>query len=125
MPTKREHWAMGRQSGYSVCCIAFFFVRSWFMKTFVWRGFPELTRSSTPKSEYRHIVCPFCKLWYAIVGTEIFYSYCRDCDWRQFRRVRCLKCGEFPYNPMESPCYECSRDATGALRLLKTKEFRR
>lgn len=98
-PTWRGDIKRGIDSGFSLCCIACFLIRG----EFVLRGW--YNPSGAKDGDYAHIVCPMCRIWHKLCRTEIFYSYCRACNWEQFRRIRCNLCLKMPYNPLERPRY--------------------
>ena len=114
--TTKEHYQNGLDSNFSLCCIAWFFIRM----QFVVRGWYKPSTRARPDGQYNHVVCPFCVVIHKLLKQEIFYSYCRDCDWLQYRKIKCNKCNKMPYNPLERRGFQIVPDEYGGRRLIST-----
>lgn len=116
--TIREHIKQGMDSNYSPCCILWFLFRLKLIHIGLYNPYWDTNNDNC--DEYRHIACIFCKLYNKLMRVEIFYSYCRKCDWIQYRKMRCNVCHEMPYNPLERPHYEVIEHSSGEIKVTKT-----
>ncbi len=102
----------GRDSGYSKCCVAWFFIRILLMHSYGAimgniKPFMSESRTFYSEAEYQawkqsdeykrrlsHIACPVHRVIYFLTKKEHHYIMCKECSWIQYEVHDCNNCAQ-------------------------------
>lgn len=101
--TLRETIRDGLDSGFPLCCIAYFVVRM-----AVWRLTGKLIQLRQPKGS-QHVLCPFHVLFHKFIPMRPYHN-CGTCNWQQYAKSKCVKCVhcKHQYERGATSCTLCS-----------------
>lgn len=94
----------GRESGFPLCCIAYFLVRH-----IVWKLTGKLIELSEQPENSEHVLCPFHLIWHKFFPMKGYHT-CYTCNWQQYGNPNCVKCVDckHSYKPNEARCLVCN-----------------